>query len=251
MSGRTLKKLLLSFILIGALASITTGGTYAVLRSDTGNTAGAIASATLTMGNTAGATTCNSKDGTANSITSGCGVLFTTSALQYPGLLAKANVQVTNTGSAPGYDLGLSMPGATSGAGCAKSDNATVGAVLGGGDPCSATGDLFYVQETQSDFTTPVHCWYPAGGTTCSISGGGTLNGFATTYYYDPGVNLASKLDLGLDSTSTTRYALPATSGQTGSSRYFVIGVQENGTNNALQGETATFSLLWHLDSGP
>jgi hypothetical protein len=249
MSARTLKKLLLSFIVIGALASITTGGTYAVLRSDTGNTASSIASATLTMANTANATTCNSKDGTSNANTSGCGVLFTTASLQYPGLLTKANVKVTNTGSAPGYDLGVSMPGATSGAGCVKSDNATVGAVIGGGDPCSATGDLFYVQETQSDFTTAVHCWYPAGGTTCAIGGGGTLNGFATTYYYDPGVNVASKLDLGLDSTSTTRYALPPSSSQT-TSRYFVIGVQE-GTSNTLQGETATFSLLWHVDSGP
>ena len=237
MSARTLKKLLLSFIVIGALASITTGGTYAVLRSDTGNTASSIASATLTMANTANATTCNSKDGTSNANTSGCGVLFTTASLQYPGLLTKANVKVTNTGSAPGYDLGLSMP------------DATVGAVIGGGDPCSATGDLFYVQETQSDFTTAVHCWYPAGGTTCAIGGGGTLNGFATTYYYDPGVNVASKLDLGLDSTSTTRYALPPSSSQT-TSRYFVIGVQE-GTSNTLQGETATFSLLWHVDSGP
>ena len=253
MTRRHFKKLLASLILIGALGSITTGGTYAILTSDTQNASSVVASSTLTMSNTSGATTCTSQSGSTNTVTSGCAQLFTTATLQYPSTLATVNVQVTNTGSAPGWDLGLSMPGATAGAGCSMSTTPSA-AVIGGGNPCGASGDLFYVQETQSNFTTPVHCWYPAGGTTCSIAGGGTINAFSTSYYFNgtcsPGCNNGPKLNLGNDASTSpaTQYALAPSASQTASTRYFVIGVQE-GTSNTLQGETATFSLLWHLDS--
>jgi len=245
---RTLKKILLSLIVIGGLGSITTGGTYAVFQSDTTNGSSAIASGTLTMSNNVGATTCNSKDGTGNSVSTGCATLFTTATLQYPGAVAKANITLTNTGSVPGYALSVSMPGATAGAGCTESPSGTSGAVIGGGHPCGSTGDFFYIQETASDFTTAIHCWYPSGaGSTCPTTG--TLYNFAQNYYYDPGVNLAPKLDLRLDTATNTQYPLPPSNSQT-AHRYFVVGVLENTADNTLQGENATFSLLWHLESG-
>lgn len=254
MSRRTFKKLLASLILVGALGSVTTGGTWAILTSDGENATSVIASSTLTMKNTDGTTTCTSQSGSTNTVTSGCPQLFTTSTLQYPGTLATAHVTVTNTGSAPGYDLGLSMPGASAGAGCSSSTTPSA-TVVGGGNPCGSTGDSLYVQETQSDFTTPVHCWYPSGGTTCTSPGGGTLYNFAANYYFNgtcsAGCNNGPKLDLGNDTSASpaTQYALPPSANQTSSSRYFVVGVEENGSDNTLQGETATFALLWHLDS--
>lgn len=84
MTRRTFKKLLVSLILIGALGSITTGGTWAIMTSDTENAASAIATGTLTMSNTVNATTCTSQSGTNNSVSSGCATYFTTSTLQYP-----------------------------------------------------------------------------------------------------------------------------------------------------------------------
>jgi hypothetical protein len=241
---RTFKKLLLSLIAIGALGSLTTGGVYAVFTTDTTNTTSIVGSAIFTMSNTVGptGTPCGSQSGTGNSNLS-CDAVVTSSTLNLPGALTKVKVTITNAGTTPVYDLAVSMPGATAGAGCVKTDITNVGAVHGGGDPCSsATSDLFYLQETQSDFTTPIKCWYPtAAGTTCSMASSPTLNLFANTYYYDPGVNVASKLDLGTDGSS--RYGPGA-----GQSRYFVVGIQE-GADNSLQGEMATFSLLWHMDS--
>lgn len=245
--SRTVKKLLVSFILIGALASITTGGTYAILQSDTTNGVNTISSGTLKMTNLFNATTCDSSTGqntmngvVGNSVSSSCATLVTAGTEQYPGTVQTYDVTLSNTGNLPGYALGLSMPG-----GCAESASIVSGAVIGGGHPCGATGDLFYVQETNSTFTTMVHCWYPAGGTTCSIGGGGTLNNFSSNYGFNG--TSGSKLNLSSDGTTSpaTQYAF-----QAGTSRYFIIGIEE-GTDNTLQGETATFSLLWHLDSGP
>jgi hypothetical protein len=241
---RTIKKLLLSLIAIGILASFTTGGVYAVMSSDTQNASGIIASATFTMSNTVGAgSPCSSQSGTGNSNLS-CSALVSAATANLPGNLTQVHVTLTNTGSTPGYGLGVSMPGASAGAGCAESNSTSPGAVIGGGHPCGATGDLFYIQEMQSDFSTPVNCWYPSSaGTTCAITSGGTLNGFSQSYYWGPSSLAAPKLDLGTDGTS--RHGLDAQK-----SRYFVVGIQE-GTDNTLQGVVATFSLLWHVDSAP
>ena len=252
MTRPTFKKLLLSLVVIGVLGSITTGGTYAVFQNDAYNIRSNTASGTLTFSNQVGvATACISQNGSgsvasgtenyntleSSPVSVGCDKLFTTATLNYPGTLATIHVTLKNTGSVDGKKLYVFMPGASAGAGCVASANATPGAVLGGGNPCSAaTSDLMYIEEDNSSFVAQ-KCLYPAGAGACSIAGGGTLNDFSTNYYKYAG----AKLDLG--SSLTTYAALPP---QT--SRYFTIGLQE-GTDNTLQGETATFSLAWHLDS--
>ena len=258
MSSRTLKKLLLSLIAIGILGSVTTGGTYAVFKSDTTNLNSNVVSGTLTMSDQVNTgTVCVSTNGsgtpasgTANWNTlqsspasAGCAGLVTSATLNYPGTLVKVDVTITNTGSVSANDLSVFMPMAAYSAGppavvtpgCTKAT--TTGAtVVGAGNPCSATGDLFYVEEeTDATFSTPLTCWYPAGTSSCSIGGGGTLYNFSTNYDYSSSLQQGAKLDLGSGPAAQR-------------SRYFVIGIQEGNANN-LQGLTASFPLTWHMDS--
>lgn len=249
MTRPTLKKLLLSLVVIGLLASITTGGTYAVFQNDEYNVNGATASGTLTLTNQVGAgTVCISQNssgsvasGTENWNTlesspasTGCDKFFTTSTLNYPGTLVQVHVTVKNTGSVDGSKLYVFMPGASAGAGCTVTTTPSA-TVIGGGNPCGASGDLFYIEEDNSSWVAQ-KCQYPAGAGACSIAGGGTLNDFSTQFYTYTG----HKLDLGSGLTN-----IPAMKAQ--ETRYFTIGIEE-GNDNTLQGETATFSLTWHLD---
>lgn len=251
MSRRTLKKLLLSLVAIGVLASITTGGTYAVFQNEESNLNSNTASGTLTLSNQVNSgTVCISQSGSgtvasgtenyntkeSSPASTGCDALVTASTLEYPGTLATIHVTVRNTGSVDGAKLYVFMPGASAGAGCVSSANVTVGAVVNGGNPCGATHpDLFYIEEDNSSWVAQ-KCQYPAGSGACSI-GGGNLNDFSSNYYKYAG----AKLDLGSGLSAT-----PALRAQ--EYRYFTIGIEE-GTDNSLQGETATFSLTWHLDS--
>jgi len=255
-SRRTLKKLLLSLVTIGALASITTGGTYAVFQSEEDNLNSNTASGTLTLSNQVGTgTICISQNGSGSTASgtenyntkesspasTGCDALFSTSTLYYPGTLVQIHVTLKNTGSVDGAKLSVFMPHLTDGKSCDTST--TTGAtIIGTGDPCSATTpDLFYVEEDNSSWS-PVWCQYDGtapGARACSITNGGTLNNFAANYFtYATG---GSPLYLGLEPGQAV--ALKAQD-----SRYFTIGIQE-GSDNSLQGKTATFSLAWHLDS--
>jgi len=250
-SRRTLKKLLLSLVAIGVLGSITTGGTYAVFQNEESNLNSNTASGTLTLSNQVNSgTVCISQNGSgtvasgtenyntkeSSPASAGCDALVTASTLEYPGTLATIHVTVRNTGSVNGAKLYVFMPGASAGAGCVQST--TTGAtVVNGGNPCGATHpDLFYIEEDNSSWVAQ-KCQYPAGSGACSITGGGSLYDFSQNYYKYAG----AKLDLGSDLTAT-----PALQAQ--EYRYFTIGIEE-GTDNSLQGETATFSLTWHLDS--
>jgi hypothetical protein len=239
-STRTIKKLLLSLIAIGILGFFTTGGVYAVFVTESGNPGSIVGSATFTMNNTVAAGTACASSAAAGNSNTGCDKIVTSTSIaqaHLPGALTTVAVAIQNAGSTPAYDLWVSMPGASAGAGCSSADNAFA-TIHGGGNACGATGDLFYIQENDGS-GTPIRCWYPAGAGACAIGGGGTLNGFSTNYYFNG--TSGGKLDLGTD--GSTRHGLSV-----GSTRHFVIGIQEN-SDNTMQGETATFSLLWHLDS--
>jgi predicted ribosomally synthesized peptide with SipW-like signal peptide len=244
-STRTVKKLLLSLIAIGALASITTGGTYALFNSESENVASSIQTGKLSMTETIGSgpnnnATCTSSDKSWNSNAT-CLALFTTASLNYPGTTATVKVSFTNpAGNQDGYDLSVSMP-----SGSCSSSTTPSATITGGGNPCASGGDFLWIEETNSSGTA-IHCWYPAGGTSCSDPGSGTLYNFSQSYGYAPTAppegsnNGGNLLDISWD--GSKQYALTA-----GSTRYFLIGIQE-GTSNTLQGETATFPLLFHLE---
>jgi hypothetical protein len=228
-SSRRLKRVLLSLLLVGALGTVTVQRTYALLAGDEANPAATASSGTLTFDavvGTGSACFSNSGPSSPGNVNTSCDALFTydPATEYYPGDSATAQVRIRNDGSLGASGLSLYMPSCTAG---------TTGdaPAPGGGDPCAAGGAEIYVQETASDGTTPVTCWYPAGTTTCSFAAD-TLHGFAQTY-----ASSAAALDLG--------GGPPALQ-----TRYFTIGIALPSTAvNTLQGEEAVFSLTWHMTS--
>jgi hypothetical protein len=229
-SGRTsstwrVKQVLATLILVGALSSLTVGGTFALLSSQESNAQGFVSSGTLTLGNTVGTTgtTCFSYGaGSTGNVNSACDALFTSAAQNYPGAPATVEVTITNNGSIDASDLSVYMPSCT--------NAVTPGAPApGGGDPCAVGGAQFYIQETDASWA-PTTCRF-LGSTPCTFSDD-SLNLFSANAN-----SPATALDLG---------AGPAH----GQSRYFVIGMQlPSNASNTLQGQTAQFGLTWHLTS--
>ena len=233
MALRTTKKLLLSVIAVGLLASITVHATYAVLTSESGNRGDSIASGTLTFSNTVGAgTACLSQNGASN-VSTACDVLLQPTPLWYPiaspptaGQASITNITLKETGSLPASKLSLYMPtcsgGTTSGAPANPSPI----------NPCSTPAGLdFYVQETDSSFN-PTTCWYPVYAAGACALTDGTLGTFFTTY-------------------AASATALPLGSGPAAlGTRYFQIGLAEpTDAGNGLQGQAASLALTWHMDS--
>lgn len=154
----------------------------------------------------------------------------TLAPLMYPGQLQTAHLTLTNDGSVDVNDLTVWMPT------CAKVDTPGIPAYAHlGADPCASGGPIFYIQETQSDFTTTNathHCWYPSTATVCSLTG--SLNDFSTNDN-----DQVFSIDLGSG---------PKRAGSTAPTRYFVIGTElPANASNLLQGEAATFTLSWYL----
>jgi len=228
-SSRLLKKVLLTAMVVGALGSVTVQRAYALFNTETRNSPSSISSGTLTFDTTVGTgTACYSYGGPSSpgNVNTSCDALFTYSAAaeNYPGVPQTVKIAIRNDGSIGASDLGLFMPSCTPAAtGDAPSP--------GGGNPCAANGDELYVQETASDQTTPLVCWYPVTTQTCSFGASG-LSTFASSH-----ADSAHVLDLG------SGPAAQAT-------RYFTIGIQLPTTaSNTLQGEAAQFLLTWHMAS--
>lgn len=220
-----LKKVLAALILVGSMTFLTVGGVHALLNSETLNRGTSIASGTLTFSDqVAAGTVCTSWGvGSVVNVNSACLPLFTSATTIYPGDTGTVHVTIKDDGSLPVGNLSVFMPACTM--------TTTPGAPTpGGGSPCVAGGDLFYVQETDSSFT-PTTCKYPAAAGTCAFVAD-TLNIFRTTY-----TSTATALNLGSGPTA-------------GGFRYFIIGLQLPTTAaNNLQGEAATFDLTWQVST--
>lgn len=173
---------------------------------------------------------------TNNANQQGCDGMYSTAVLDYPGVVQTAQITLTNDGSIDASSLYLWMPiiPGTS-VSCQKVDTPGIPAYAHlGGDPCassnvaSGAGVIFYVQETQSNFTTALKCWYPSTATTCPLTG--SLADFAANNY-----DSADFISMGSGPTH-------------GNSRYFVVGTEfPSNASNTFQGESARFSLDWHL----
>src|SRR5438874_13474498 len=132
MSSKTIKKLLLSLIVVGALGSFTARGTYALLTGEGSNPNDSIASGTLTLTETltpaviGSDTACTSQSGALN-VNTGCFAILSSATAMYPipsaspaaSTYQSAHLSVQNTGSLP-ETLRIYMPScaasATSGA---------------------------------------------------------------------------------------------------------------------------------------
>jgi hypothetical protein len=122
--------------------------------------------------------------------------------------------------------------------------------VVGGGDPCAASGVEFSIQEMDSTYTTNVQCWWP--NTNVGSCGAGTYGSIASFisngYTAAPGLRLYNFL---------VQNPSPALTPPTGAGppvvlapRYFKITMEEPpNASNTLQGEAATFPFVWHVDS--
>jgi hypothetical protein len=265
MPSRTIKKLLLSLIVVGVLASFTARGTFAVLNGSTSHPGNSIASGSILMANSVGGGANCYSDLTAASknVNSSCTQPFSTGLL-YPittstpptppqTTVAYADMTIKSVGLplAGGNPTSSTLPAtlmvympncdatATTGAGfsggtnpCCPGDAFGAGILPGTIGNCP-TGSLdFFIQEyTSSAFTTPLSsCAFPVQASSCTFLDD-TLGNFFGNYH------------------DNTHY-LSLGSIAAGATRYFRIGVAEpiDNTSGSLQGETATLSLYWHME---
>lgn len=261
MSSRTIKKLLLSLIVVGILSTFTVGGTFAIFNGQTNNPNQTFQTGSMVMTNTVNAgTACYSDQVAGNFNTNAaCTTLFSTGQL-YPiassspalATVAYANVAIASSAvdassnpinSTLDSTLSVYMPN------CDASDNATVGAIHGGVNPCCPgdafgagvlpgtfnpcpTGSLdFFIQEyTDATFTTPLAaCVFPVSTTVACSYGDNTLGNFFGPYHAS-----SNALSIGPLAHATTRY-------------FRVVVAEPVDASNGLQGETATLSLVWHM----
>jgi hypothetical protein len=231
-SGRTsstwlVKKVLASMIVLGALSSVTVGGTFALLNSQQSNTKSTMASGTLTFSNVVNTgTTCLSYGGAASpaNVNNACQAVFTSATLNYPGTaITAAKITLTNNGSLDASDLTVFMPSCTN----AVSPGAPA---PGGGNPCASAGAEIYIQETTSAWVATT-CRFPAAAGACAFNAS-SLSVFNSNYNA-----VTSSLDLGAGPVH-------------GAARYFMIGMRlPANASNTLQGQAAQFGLTWHITS--
>lgn len=256
MSSKTVKKLLLSLIVVGALGSFTARGTYALLTGEGSNPNDSIASGTLTLTETltpasGSDTACTSQSGALN-VNTGCFTILSSTTAMYPipsaspaaSTYQSAHLSVQNTGSLP-ETLKIYMPSCTASAtaGTATYTGAAVnpccpgtssGALPSG--PCTAGSLDFLIQETNAPTGSPrtwtdlSSCIWPISASAACTLVDDQLGSFWAGYH------------------DNTHY-LSLGSIAAGATRYFQIAVAEPmDAANGLQGQTATFALYWHAE---
>jgi predicted ribosomally synthesized peptide with SipW-like signal peptide len=244
-STRRLKLTLAALIAVGGVSCITVSGTYAVFTSQETHVSNKITSGTLILsetwyavGSTTGTTCTSNGTGSSGNLNATCTALMSSSTLQYPGFTQTEEVKISDTGTLDGLTLSLYMPS------CSSTTSPSSTGHQGGGLACqtitegsSADGLQLMVQETQSDWKTPIACWFPVSASGyCSAA-----SGYSTSAPNSFG-NFAQHL-------TSTSHVLSLGSGPTaGASRYFLVTVAlPTYASNTLQGEEASFGLTWHL----
>jgi hypothetical protein len=252
MSSKTIKKLLLSLIVVGALGSFTARGTYALLSGDGTNPNESIASGTLTLTETltpaviGSDTACTSQSGALN-VNTGCFTILSSATVMYPipsaspaaSTYQSAHLSVQNTGSLP-ETLKIYMPSCaastTSGAPAFPGWTAINPCCPGGSFPCAAGSLDLFIQETNAPTGSPrtwtnlTSCIWPVSAIAACTLTDDQLGNFYS-FHHD-----------------NTHY-LSLGSIAAGATRYFQIAVAEPiDAANGLQGQTATFALYWHAE---
>jgi hypothetical protein len=239
---RTLKKILLSMIVVGALGSVTVHRTFAFMSEQT-NMASTAASGTMQLSTTVGANTaCLSINDTdpvnvPNANKSCPGLIV--AALNYPGVVKTVDVAIQNTGTVDAAKLQVWMPG-----GCTAVNTSTVAGlttvpVAGAGNPCAANGGVQLKIEEYSDNTksTINNCWYPQSNSGAACTAFGDIATFPTA---------APNRKLYVAYAAPYLPILAA-----GATRYFKISMELPPTaNDNLQGRAAQFALTWHIEDG-
>jgi hypothetical protein len=218
-------RILLTGVIVTALAGFTAAASVASFTAETTNPTNKFATGTLVLSNKVNSgTVCLSTGGgsTDTNANGACDSLLV-GTLQ-PGQSGSTDLTLKNEGS-----IAASALTVYSGA-CTNAD-ATGETYHGTGSPC---GQLQLTIQRYSDAgrTTPSECVYGGGtATTCAFSSGKTFTDFVTNY---GSAGTAKTIGSGLTS---------------GTTAYFTIAVQmPSAAGNSYQGRAATIDLTWHLD---
>lgn len=226
------KKVLITLLVIGALATVGVG-TYATFNAQTTNANNSFATGTIVLKNGVGASTCYSAGvapGTAgapaaiggnlgtNANSTSCGTIATAS-LGEPGTQATANFTLTNVGSLAGNGgLYVSVPTAPATGACATAAEASA--------TYTGTGNLCTVLTVSMQDTTSGNCILPAAAAPCGATSV-ALSSLTTP------VKLYNSLAAGAADTVAVTITFPNGAA---------------GADNAYMGRNATFNLDWILN---
>jgi hypothetical protein len=229
-TGQTslVRKLLLTLMIVGASGSTIGAGTFASYNATTRNNAANFDTAYLALSNKTGTNTACFSYGTlsAGAFSNGndnpsCDSVFTSNNTNVkPGdTAATVNFTMTNASDVTVSALKLYRSVCTAG---------NSGAVNGTGNPCDALA--ITVQETQSDHTTPIRCWFPtqtAGS--CAMTADDNI----------------TDLNVAASPLTVTTGSLAVNA-----AKYYVFTVQlpSSASDSTIQGRSAAFSLTWQLE---
>jgi predicted ribosomally synthesized peptide with SipW-like signal peptide len=219
------KKILLSLIVIGLLASLATASTFASFTAQTDNPNNTFSTGTLVLSNTrTGGSTCYSTGGgsTDSNSNAGCDTLISAS-VKKPGDAATQTLKIQNSGSLDASALKLFSPG------CTDANNAE--AYHGTGSACGKV-QLYIQQYSDAAFTTPLACLYGGAvvANTCDFSDTTkTLGSFAGAY-------------------GSSGAALSLGSLAAGNTVFVKVGMMlPNSADNSFQGRKATIDFSWQI----
>jgi predicted ribosomally synthesized peptide with SipW-like signal peptide len=213
-------------LIIGALAALIGGGTFATFDATTNNNA-TFTSGTIVLSNTVNAgLACLSSAGAAIQGASGtdnkngCDPLFP-AATYKPGDNATANVTLAHNGNINASKLQLYASAA-----CVSSAAPDANGNRGSGALCPQL--QLTVKETLADFSTSTGASCIYGGAACAYDAAHTPGDFGANH------QLAGAYNLGAMNAGTTRY--------------FVVAVSfPLGSDNAYQGSKAALTFTWNL----
>lgn len=225
MRNGNFKKVLLSLIVIGLLASLATASTFASFTAQTDNPNNTFSTGTLVLSNTrTGGSTCYSTGGgsTDSNSNSGCDTLIT-ATVKKPGDSVTQTLKVQNSGSLDASTLKLFSSS------CTDANNTE--SYHGTGSACSKV-QLYVQQYSDAAFTTPSACLYGGAvvANTCDFSDTTkTLGSFGSIYS-----SAGAAYGLG---------SLPA-----GNTVYIKIGMMlPSSSDNSFQGRKATIDFSWQI----
>ncbi len=243
MSRKRVKQYLMLLVAIGVISVAMTGnGTFATFDAQVSNPGNTFTTGTLFLHDTSGGTTCTSESAQSATFnynpgdgTNGnqCAVLFNGASLT--GGAVTAHLALSNAGTVDASDLKFSVDSCTVGDNFA---NTTSHVTFGTAPTC---GQLYLtIQETQSDYSTPVFCAYGPGTPGVSCNSPGSSATLATA----AGPSLTTmQMDNG------SHVATPATLAH-GATRYYLITINPGGvpSGNQLQNRSVSFGMTWHID---
>lgn len=211
--GRRWPFYLVAGLILAELASFGIGGTFASYTSQVNNPASSLGTGTLTLSTTSGTATCSSYTAPDNADSSCGSMTLSPAGPFFPGQTSTVSVTVENTGSLPGALSAFSLLGCSSLTLCGEVE--------------------LYVEETNAA-GTPIACYYPSAGTSCSFSSTGTMNDFANNTYYDS----FDALSFGSVGAVTKRYFVFG---------FYLPTFSSPAVGNQYQGLSAEMDLSWYL----